>query len=140
MGMLHGNKIAWRSDEMWWCISIPPYFILPTFNNSIQYNQPLQLGPPSPLLPFTSLPIQLHTFTLPVHADDILILASDGLSNNLWMRTFSMKSSNSVLTLKKQAQWWISLISWDGKLWLVCFWMPYACAGIGQGGMGTGPE
>ena len=54
------------------------------FNNSTQYNQPLQLGPPSPLLPSTSLPVQPHTFTLPVHADDILILASDGLSDNLW--------------------------------------------------------
>ena len=28
--------------------------------------------------------MQPHTFTLPVHADDILILASDGLSDNLW--------------------------------------------------------
>ena len=50
----------------------------------MQYNQPLQLGPPSPFTPSTSLPIQPHTFTLPVHADDILILASDGLSDNLW--------------------------------------------------------
>jgi hypothetical protein len=60
------------------------FSFFPTFNNSTQYNQPLQLGPPSPLLPSTSLPVQPHTFTLPVHADDILILASDGLSDNLW--------------------------------------------------------
>ena len=85
MGMLiRGDQIAWRSDEMWWGVSIPFYFILPTFKNSTQYNQPLQLGPPSPLFPSTSLPVQPHTFTLPVHADDILILASDGLSDNLW--------------------------------------------------------
>ena len=89
MGMLvRGDQIAWRSDEMWWGVSIPPYFVLPTFNNSTQYNQPLQLGPPSPLLPSTSLPVQPHTFTLPVRADDILILASDGLSDNLWDEDF----------------------------------------------------
>ena len=62
----------------------PPYFIDPTVYNPTQYNQPLQLGPPSPFSLDTSLPVQPHTFTLPVHADDILILASDGLSDNLW--------------------------------------------------------
>ncbi|KAF8907619.1 phosphatase 2C-like domain-containing protein [Gymnopilus junonius] len=74
MGMLvRGDKIAWRSDEMWW-----------------GYNHPLQLGPPppnanpaNPTAPIP-LPVKPHTFTLPVRADDILILASDGLSDNLW--------------------------------------------------------
>ncbi|KAF4622016.1 hypothetical protein D9613_009171 [Agrocybe pediades] len=74
MGMLiRGDKIAWRSDEMWW-----------------GYNHPLQLGPPSASSTSHNssgpipLPVKPHTFTLPVHADDILILASDGLSDNLW--------------------------------------------------------
>ncbi|PPR04630.1 hypothetical protein CVT26_015009 [Gymnopilus dilepis] len=74
MGMLvRGDKIVWRSDEMWW-----------------GYNHPLQLGPPSsnsiptnPTAPIP-LPVKPHTFTLPVRQDDILILASDGLSDNLW--------------------------------------------------------
>ncbi|KAH9485092.1 hypothetical protein JR316_0001999 [Psilocybe cubensis] len=96
MGMLvRGDAIAWRSDEMWW-----------------GYNHPLQLGPPRPS-PSTSsstsskstmhpssqsssssststtptahaLPTQPHTCTLPVRSGDILILASDGLSDNLW--------------------------------------------------------
>ncbi|KAF9523003.1 hypothetical protein CPB83DRAFT_910953 [Crepidotus variabilis] len=78
MGMLvRGDTIVWRSDEMWW-----------------GYNHPLQLGPPSactgsPPQPTNPdeplhLPVLPHTFTLPVLADDILILASDGLSDNLW--------------------------------------------------------
>ncbi|PPQ90483.1 hypothetical protein CVT25_014766 [Psilocybe cyanescens] len=76
MGMLiRENSIAWRSDEMWW-----------------GYNHPLQLGPPhspsssndnTPNTPLP-LPVKPHTFTLPVRANDILILASDGLSDNLW--------------------------------------------------------
>lgn len=43
---------------------------------------PLQLGPVThpTVTPSTSA----HYFTLPVRADDILILASDGLSDNLW--------------------------------------------------------
>jgi len=43
---------------------------------------PLQLGPMThpTVTPTTSA----HYFTLPVKSDDILILASDGLSDNLW--------------------------------------------------------
>ncbi|KAF9039387.1 hypothetical protein BJ165DRAFT_1321850, partial [Panaeolus papilionaceus] len=77
MGMLvRADDIVWRSDEMWW-----------------GYNHPLQLGPMDPSLSSSStkktgdkvpLPTQPHTFTLPVKQDDILILASDGLSDNLW--------------------------------------------------------
>ncbi|KAI0259478.1 phosphatase 2C-like domain-containing protein [Gloeopeniophorella convolvens] len=63
MGMLvRGDEIAWRSEEMWW-----------------GFNTPLQLGPASSTPPGAA---QVHT--LPVRADDILILASDGLSDNLW--------------------------------------------------------
>jgi hypothetical protein len=39
----------------------------------------VQLGPSS-----SSQPRDAHVFTLPVQADDILVLASDGLSDNLW--------------------------------------------------------
>ncbi|KAI0050115.1 hypothetical protein FA95DRAFT_1587898 [Auriscalpium vulgare] len=63
MGMLvRGDEIVWRSEEMWW-----------------SFNTPLQLGPSSRTSPSTA---QVHT--LPVRKDDILILASDGLSDNLW--------------------------------------------------------
>ncbi|TFK35859.1 hypothetical protein BDQ12DRAFT_266453 [Crucibulum laeve] len=64
MGMLvRGDEMVWRSEEMWW-----------------NFNTPVQLGPTTPTTPRTAA----HTFTLPVKADDILILASDGLSDNLW--------------------------------------------------------
>lgn len=63
MGMLiRGEEIVWRTEEMWW-----------------NFNTPVQLGPTSP-----TRPRDAHVFTIPVEADDILILASDGLSDNLW--------------------------------------------------------
>ncbi|GBE85741.1 hypothetical protein SCP_0802630 [Sparassis crispa] len=63
MGMLiRGEDVVWRTEEMWW-----------------NFNTPVQLGPASP-----TRPRDAHVFTLPVEADDILILASDGLSDNLW--------------------------------------------------------
>ncbi|KAH9959342.1 phosphatase 2C-like domain-containing protein [Russula dissimulans] len=63
MGILvRGDDIVWRSEEMWWA-----------------FNTPLQLGPTS-----STLPSAAQVVTLPVHADDILVLASDGLSDNLW--------------------------------------------------------
>ena len=45
----------------------------------MQFNTPLQLGPAS-----RTPPEAAQILTLPVKADDILILASDGLSDNLW--------------------------------------------------------
>ena len=63
MGMLvRGEHIAWRSAEMWWA-----------------FNAPVQLGPSS-----SARPSDAQILELPVQADDILILASDGLSDNLW--------------------------------------------------------
>ncbi|TFK71397.1 hypothetical protein BDN72DRAFT_837606 [Pluteus cervinus] len=69
MGMLvRGDDIAWRSDEMWW-----------------NFNTPVQLSPPGSSASHVVTPsTAAHLFTLPVLADDILILASDGLSDNLW--------------------------------------------------------
>lgn len=61
--LVRGEEIVWRSEEMWW-----------------NFNTPVQLGPSTPTTPRTSA----HVFTLPVRADDILILATDGLSDNLW--------------------------------------------------------
>ncbi|KAH6915168.1 hypothetical protein BKA70DRAFT_1383297 [Coprinopsis sp. MPI-PUGE-AT-0042] len=66
MGMLvRDEEIVWRSEEMWW-----------------DFNMPLQLGPATH--PIVTPSTTAHHFTLPVKADDILILASDGLSDNLW--------------------------------------------------------
>ena len=63
MGMLvRGEQVAWRSEEMWW-----------------GFNAPVQLGPSS-----NARPADAQIITLPVQQDDILILASDGLSDNLW--------------------------------------------------------
>ncbi|KAI6127070.1 hypothetical protein F5141DRAFT_370829 [Pisolithus sp. B1] len=63
MGMLvRDEQIAWRSEEMWW-----------------KFNTPVQLGPRS-----SARPRDAQIVELPVQADDILILASDGLSDNLW--------------------------------------------------------
>ena len=63
MGMLvRDERIAWRSSEMWWA-----------------FNTPVQLGPSS-----SARPSDAQILELPVQADDILILASDGLSDNLW--------------------------------------------------------
>jgi len=49
---------------------------------SLQFNTPVQLGPStrSTVTPRNSAMV----ITIPVKADDILILASDGLSDNLW--------------------------------------------------------
>ncbi|EKM77252.1 hypothetical protein AGABI1DRAFT_108357 [Agaricus bisporus var. burnettii JB137-S8] len=66
MGMLvRGEDIVWRSEEMWW-----------------DFNTPVQLGPTTStsVTPRNSAMV----ITLPVKANDILILASDGLSDNLW--------------------------------------------------------
>ncbi|KAH7923582.1 hypothetical protein BV22DRAFT_571653 [Leucogyrophana mollusca] len=63
MGMLVRNEdMVWRSEEMWW-----------------GFNTPVQLGPSS-----SARPRDAQILELPVQADDILILASDGLSDNLW--------------------------------------------------------
>ncbi|KAF9441600.1 hypothetical protein P691DRAFT_766090 [Macrolepiota fuliginosa MF-IS2] len=66
MGMLVcGEDIVWRLEEMWW-----------------DFNTPVQLGPSTSqaVTPHNSVQV----IALPVKADDILILVSDGLSDNLW--------------------------------------------------------
>ena len=60
--LVRERDIVWRSEEMWW-----------------SFNTPVQLGPMSP-----SKPTDAQVFEIPVMANDILILASDGLSDNLW--------------------------------------------------------
>ncbi|KAG1726341.1 uncharacterized protein EDB91DRAFT_1166358 [Suillus paluster] len=63
MGMLvRDENVIWRSKEMWRA-----------------FNTPVQLGPAS-----SARPRDAQILSLPVQADDILILASDGLSDNLW--------------------------------------------------------
>ena len=58
--LIRDSHIIWRTAEMW-----------------TSFNHPLQLAP-GPSCP------QPHTYSLPVHPNDIFILASDGLSDNLW--------------------------------------------------------
>ena len=45
----------------------------------MQFNCPLQLGPASP-----TRPADARRYDIEVEADDILILASDGMGDNLW--------------------------------------------------------
>ncbi|KAI5116079.1 hypothetical protein M0805_009289 [Coniferiporia weirii] len=60
--LVRSGEMVWRSEEMWW-----------------GFNYPLQLGPASP-----TRPRDARRYELTVQADDILILASDGMSDNLW--------------------------------------------------------
>ncbi|OCB87581.1 hypothetical protein A7U60_g5284 [Sanghuangporus baumii] len=60
--LVRAGEIVWRSEEMWW-----------------GFNYPVQLGPSSP-----SRPADARRYELSVQADDILILASDGVSDNCW--------------------------------------------------------
>ncbi|KAI0687816.1 hypothetical protein BC835DRAFT_1375392 [Cytidiella melzeri] len=60
--LVREEQIVWRTEEMWW-----------------NFNTPVQLGPASP-----TRPQDARTFSIPAQKDDILILASDGLSDNLW--------------------------------------------------------
>ncbi|KAF5378089.1 hypothetical protein D9615_007604 [Tricholomella constricta] len=105
MGMLvRGDNIVWRSEEMWWAfntpvqLSPPPRPPTPPLS-SLRPSTSTFLSPFSPssspsYLPFHPPPIPTtpdvtprttaHIVTLPVRPDDILILASDGLSDNLW--------------------------------------------------------
>lgn len=82
MGMLvRGDEIVWRSEEMWWGVSLKfIYNVQLNAKRYLQFNTPVQLGPVSPSKPLT----HAQSFTLPIEQDDILILASDGLSDNLW--------------------------------------------------------
>ncbi|GJE94022.1 hypothetical protein PsYK624_101900 [Phanerochaete sordida] len=60
--LIRDDAIVWRTEEMWW-----------------DFNTPVQLGPAS-----STRPRDAQVFAVPVEADDILVLASDGLSDNLW--------------------------------------------------------
>lgn len=60
--LIRDATIVFRSTEMWWA-----------------FNTPVQLGPSSPLTPTTA-----HSFSVPVSEGDLVILATDGLSDNLW--------------------------------------------------------
>ena len=80
MGMLvHGDDIVWHSKEMWWAVRRTFFSLTYFLTHCSQFNTPLQLRPASSTLPSTA-----QVITLPMHADDILILASDGLSDNIW--------------------------------------------------------
>ena len=52
---------------------------LEELTNPLQFNCPLQLGPASP-----TRPADARRYDIEVEADDILILASDGMGDNLW--------------------------------------------------------
>ncbi|CAK5272223.1 unnamed protein product [Mycena citricolor] len=95
MGLLvREDKVAWRSEEMWWRwntpvqlsaagaskpVSIPNKASDPSWWNSWSRDDQ-SVGAEGDVTPRSAA----HTFVLPVQAGDILILASDGLGDNLW--------------------------------------------------------
>lgn len=79
--LVRAGEIVWRSEEMWWGVSAM-YSNLHSFSDVyfiLKFNYPVQLGPSSP-----SRPADARRYDLSVQADDILILASDGMSDNCW--------------------------------------------------------
>ncbi|KAG5653872.1 hypothetical protein H0H81_009694 [Sphagnurus paluster] len=92
MGMLvRGDEVVWRSEEMWWAFNTPvqlsPPPRPPSPAVSLLSTSPSHLQPPPPpkASPVSVTPSNTaQIITLPVRPDDILILASDGLSDNLW--------------------------------------------------------
>ncbi|KAJ7623759.1 phosphatase 2C-like domain-containing protein [Roridomyces roridus] len=98
MGMLvRDGEVVWRSEEMWW-----------RWNTPVQLSAAATGGSSSMMANSTTKPVKgwwdwnpqehhdvkpvdegapsslARLFTLPVQAGDVLILASDGLSDNLW--------------------------------------------------------
>ncbi|KAF9038326.1 hypothetical protein BDZ89DRAFT_909948, partial [Hymenopellis radicata] len=60
--LVRDHQLVFRSDEMWWA-----------------FNTPVQLSThaaPDDVNP--------HTYAVPVREGDLVILATDGLSDNLW--------------------------------------------------------
>ncbi|KAG6897253.1 hypothetical protein C0992_003037, partial [Termitomyces sp. T32_za158] len=90
MGMVVRNgEIVWRSDEMWWAWNTPVQLSPPVPLSSNSSSTPTSTPTPSPSptpapTPTPTPRTAARVFTVPVRPDDILILASDGLSDNLW--------------------------------------------------------
>ncbi|KAJ6502411.1 hypothetical protein C8R45DRAFT_976556 [Mycena sanguinolenta] len=108
MGMLvRDGEVAWRSEEMWWRWNTPVQLSAASngasANSAAKTEEGAGMGKagwwryaassaPAPSTASTSASASAevtpssaaHLFTLPVRAGDIVILASDGLSDNLW--------------------------------------------------------
>ncbi|KAJ7056616.1 phosphatase 2C-like domain-containing protein [Mycena amicta] len=97
MGMLvRDGAIAWRSEEMWWRWNTPVQLsaAIPTSSSASAgtttgwWSHLVGSIPEAPTPNSTTGEVTpasaARVFTLPVNAGDILILASDGLGDNLW--------------------------------------------------------
>ncbi|KAJ7780198.1 hypothetical protein DFH07DRAFT_1026257 [Mycena maculata] len=106
MGMLvRGGEVAWRSEEMWWRWNTPVQLSAAATSGSATPGEARTWweafsAPPTSSFGGTKGPgarggartptgantptALARLFTLPVQAGDVLILASDGLSDNLW--------------------------------------------------------
>ncbi|KAF7331718.1 Protein phosphatase [Mycena kentingensis (nom. inval.)] len=96
MGVLvRDNEIVWRSEEMWWRWNTPVQLSAATSSlpppasssTSGWWSQLVGSAPEASATTITSdvTPTSAaRVFTLPVRTGDILILASDGLGDNLW--------------------------------------------------------
>ncbi|KAI5886575.1 uncharacterized protein SCHCODRAFT_02642057 [Schizophyllum commune H4-8] len=89
MGMLiREDEIVWRTEEMWWNYNTPVQ-LRPQHSELVAIpTDPSQPATPAPSTKPGSdndaPPTPAQVFEVPVQEDDILILASDGLSDNLW--------------------------------------------------------
>lgn len=78
--LVRDGGIVYRSEEMQHAVSVAYLWSLtPSLIHHTQFNYPLQLGPSSP-----TLPAHARAISLPVQQNDILILSSDGMTDNLW--------------------------------------------------------
>ncbi|KAJ7230463.1 hypothetical protein GGX14DRAFT_583347 [Mycena pura] len=102
MGMLvRGGTIAWRSEEMWWRWNTPVQLSAAVAGPAARDMAPAAgasgwwgqfTGAAAAPAPADGVGVQVEVtpasaarvFTLPVRAGDILVLASDGLGDNLW--------------------------------------------------------
>ncbi|KAK7031652.1 protein phosphatase [Favolaschia claudopus] len=101
VGMLvRGEEVAWRSEEMWWRWNTPVQLSAAPASSSKAPVPPTEETKASKEGWWRSVASAsekerkvevevtpssaAHLFTLPVKAGDIVILASDGLSDNLW--------------------------------------------------------
>ena len=99
--LVRDGGIVYRSEEMQHAVGILYCCFYDCSSYCIQFNYPLQLGPSSP-----TLPAHARSISLPVQQNDILILSSDGMTDNLWDEDV-LDEINKFTTSERFATPWI---------------------------------